>query len=83
MQSPADDVRQLGDVPLKVEARVPCGRVPMADLIALQPGALLKTERAAGDSVDILVCDQLIAQAELIVIENTFAVRLSEFTERK
>jgi flagellar motor switch protein FliN/FliY len=83
MQSSAEDIRHFGDVPLKLEARVPCGRIPMSALIALEPGALLKAERAAGDSVDLLVCSELVAQGELIVIENTFALRISEFAERK
>ncbi|HYO84252.1 MAG TPA: FliM/FliN family flagellar motor switch protein [Bryobacteraceae bacterium] len=74
---------RFGEVPIQVSARVPCGRLPVSELLAMEPGSIVFTERAAGDSVDILVADQVVAQAELIVIENRFAVRLSDFTERK
>jgi flagellar motor switch protein FliN/FliY len=77
------ELRLFGDVPLQLSARVPCGRVPVSELLAIEPGSVLMTERAAGDSVDVVVSEQVVAQGELIVIDNRFAVRLSDFTERK
>ena len=77
------ELRQFADVPLQITARVPCGRVPVSTLLGLEPGSILITERAAGDSVDLVVAEQVVAQAELIVIDNRFAVRLSDFTEKK
>ena len=82
MQS-TDDVRHFEDVPLLLEARVPCEYMSIASLMSLAPGAIIRTPRAAGESVDINVSDQSVAVAELIVVENRLAVRLSDFTEKK
>jgi flagellar motor switch protein FliN len=72
----------LKDIPLKVEAHIRCFRLKLEELIELQPGSIIKSRRAAGDSVDIRVGGQLICQGEIIVIDNRLAVRLSDFEER-
>lgn len=72
---------QIEDIPMLVRALIPCSSLTIGELLALDAGAIIRTTRAAGDNVDILVSHQPIAQAELIVIENTLAVRLSEMPE--
>ena len=78
-----DDIRHFEDVPLLLEARVPCEALSIATLLALEPGQVVRTKRAAGDSVDVSVSDQCVATAELIVIENRLAIRVSDFSEKK
>jgi flagellar motor switch protein FliN len=72
----------LKDIPLKVEAQIRCFNLSLEDLIGLAPGSIIKSRRAAGDSVDIRVVGQLVCQGEVIVIDNRLAVRLSDFEER-
>jgi flagellar motor switch protein FliN len=79
----AEDIRHFEDVPLLLEARVPCESLAIGSLMALAPGMIVHTSRAAGESVDVSVSDQSVASAELIVIENRLAVRLSDFSEKK
>ena len=79
----ADDIRQFEDVPLMLGARVPCDSLSIGSLMSLEPGMVIRTPRAAGESVDVSVSDQSIGLAELIVIENRLAVRISDFTEKK
>jgi flagellar motor switch protein FliN len=81
--SAAESVHHLHDIPLALEARVPCRDLSISELLALEPGTIVCTARAAGDSVDVSVGDQCIGSAELIVIENRLAIRLSDFSERK
>lgn len=72
---------QIDDIPLEVRALIPCSSLTIGELLALDAGAIIRTSRAAGDNVDILVSEEPVAQAELIVVENTLAVRLSEMPE--
>lgn len=72
----------LNDIPLLLKAQLPCQQLTVGELLALEPGTVISSSRAAGDSVDVRIGDQMVAQAELIVIDNRLAVRLSEFTER-
>ncbi len=72
---------QVEDIPLQIRALIPCSSLTIGELLSLDAGAIIRTSRAAGDNVDILVSRHNVAQAELIVIENTLAVRLSEMPE--
>jgi flagellar motor switch protein FliN/FliY len=64
-----------------LRATLPSRPLTVGDVLALEAGAILPTARAAGDNVDVAISDRSVAQAELIVINNTLAVRISEFTE--
>jgi flagellar motor switch/type III secretory pathway protein FliN len=79
----ADEIRFFEDVPLMLQARIPGEALSIETLMSLSPGTIIHTFRAAGENVDISVSDQPLAAAELIVIENRLAVRLSDFTEKK
>ena len=77
-----DSLAHLADIPMLLDARIPCTRLTIAEILALDEGSVLTTDRAAGESVDFSVSGQMIVQAELIVIENTLAARLSDFGEK-
>jgi flagellar motor switch protein FliN/FliY len=70
------------DVPLEVAAELKCFSLTVEQLLDLRPGSIVRSRRAAGDSVDVRVGGQLICQGEVIVIDNTLAVRLSDFDEK-
>ena len=72
----------LSDVPLLLEARIPCVRLTVEQILALASGSVITTARAAGESVEIHVGGQPVAQGELIVIDNMLAARLSDFGEK-
>ena len=77
-----EELAHLADVPLRLEATIPCSRLTVAELLSLEEGSVVMTIRAAGESVDIRVSGRMVAQGELIVIDNTLSARLSDFRER-
>jgi flagellar motor switch protein FliN len=72
---------RLMAIPLVLRAMLPCRQLTIGDLLALEKGAVIETTRPAGDNVDVAISDRTVAQAELIVINSTLTIRLSEFTE--
>ena len=74
-------MRQLDDIPLVLRAVLPCRNLTIGELLALDVGTVVRTARAAGDNVDLCVGGKHIADVEFIVIENTLALRISEFSE--
>jgi flagellar motor switch protein FliN/FliY len=48
------------------------------DLLALAPGTIVELDKAAGSPVDVLVNGTLMARGEVVVIDEEFAVRISE-----
>ncbi len=77
-----EGLAHLSDVPLVLEARIPCVRLTVEQVLALESGSVVVTNRAAGESVDISVSGQELTQGELMVIDNMLAARLSDFGEK-
>lgn len=71
----------MDDIPLLLRAVLPCRDLGIGELLALEPGTVLRTARAAGDNVDLCIADKHVAGVELIVIENRLALRISDFSE--
>ena len=76
------EVEALSDVPLCVQARLQCRELPLVELLALEPGSVIRSQRAAGDSVDVCVGGEFLSQGEILVMNNTLAVRLSDLDEK-
>ena len=79
---PQRDLRLLAEV--QVELAVELGRVkmPLRELLALGPGAVLELDRAADAPVDVLVNGCLVARGEVVVIDGDFGVRVTAVVER-
>ena len=75
-QTPAPPATQQAD--LELCASIELGRVRMrlADLLQLSDGAVLELNKSAGEPVDIVVNDQVIARGEVVVVNEKFAVRI-------
>ena len=71
-------IDMLRDVSLNV--RIELGRTKMAveDILSLQGGAVVTLDKLAGDFVDILVNDKLVAKGEVLILNDHFCVRIAE-----
>jgi flagellar motor switch protein FliN/FliY len=68
----------LQDVPLRVSVAIGGRTLPMRDVLALGPGAVLELDRAAGALVDVLLNERFVARGELVALDDTYAVRIVE-----
>ena len=66
------------DVPVTIALEVGLARVPIRNLLQLNPGSVLELERGAGDPLDLYVNGTLIAHGEGVVINERFGVRLTD-----
>ena len=75
---PASPIEMIGDVNLNV--RIELGRSKMAieDILKLQTGSVVTLDKLAGDFVDVYVNDRLVARGEVLVLNDTFCVRIAE-----
>jgi flagellar motor switch protein FliN len=80
--TPLEELRPLADVPLDVEARLECCLMSVEHLLALQAGGVIRTERAAGDNVEVVVSGQIIGTGEIIVLGNSLGFRITDFREK-
>jgi flagellar motor switch protein FliN/FliY len=80
--TPLEQLGDLADVPLQLQAQIDCCPILIEDLLALAPGMILSSERATGEYANVRIGGELVGQGEVIVIENTVALRISDFQEK-
>ena len=68
----------LRDVTMGVSVELGRTRMTVRELLALTPGMIVQLDKAAGAPVDLLVNGTLMARGEVVVIDEEFAVRISE-----
>ena len=76
-----DDLEAVFDVPVKVQAVLGRSRMPIGDLLRLKGGMVIELDRRVGEPVDIFVNDRLIARGEVVLIDNSLGVTLTEIVQ--
>ncbi len=66
------------DVPVTLSLEVGRTRIPIRNLLQLNQGSVVELERAAGEPLDVYVNGTLIAQGEVVVVNDRFGVRLTD-----
>ncbi len=72
------DIEFLYDVELEVVVVLGRTRMLIRELLALNVGAVIELNKLAGEALDILVNDKVIARGEAVVVNEKFGVRLTE-----
>jgi flagellar motor switch protein FliN/FliY len=68
----------LMDVPLRLTVELGRTSKLVKEILSLAPGAIVELDKLAGEPVDILVNEKLIAKGEVVVIDENFGVRITE-----
>jgi len=66
------------DIPLEISAVLGQTAMSLRDVVALQSGSVLELDKLTSDPVDLYVNDILIARGEVVVVDDKFAVKISE-----
>lgn len=75
---PADpsSVDFILDIPLRVSVELGRTKILVQDLLKLHKGSVLELNKIAGEPLEILVNDRVVAKGEVIVINEKFGIRL-------
>ncbi|MEW6569714.1 MAG: flagellar motor switch protein FliN [Nitrospirota bacterium] len=79
------DIEFLLDIPLEVTVELGRTKMLIKDLLQLGQGSVVELEKLAGESMEILANNKLIARGEVVVVNEKFGVRLTDIispTER-
>lgn len=68
----------LANVEMEVAVHLGQARRSIRDILSMAPGAVIELDKLAGESVDILVNNKLVAKGEIVVIGENFGVRITE-----
>ena len=73
-------LRFLEDVPHALQAEVARREIPLKTIMTWKKDTVVEFDKIAGDSIELLIGDQLIARGEVVVVNERFGVRISEIT---
>ncbi|HUW58480.1 MAG TPA: flagellar motor switch protein FliN [Planctomycetota bacterium] len=74
----AGSIDMLMDVTLNVRIELGRTRMSVEEILNMQGGAVVTLEKLAGDFVDVLVNDRLVARGEVLILNDHFCVRIAE-----
>lgn len=77
----AEQIAHLADVPIAVEVQLDRRLMTVRDILKLTAGSAIRLTRAAGENVDLYLGEVLAGFGEIVVIENSVGVRITDFVE--
>lgn len=66
------------DIPLRVAVELGRTKMPVSELLNLGQGSVIELNKLAGEPMEVLVNDKLIARGEAVVVNEKFGVRLTD-----
>ncbi|OLN22779.1 flagellar motor switch phosphatase FliY [Domibacillus antri] len=73
----ARNLNMLFDIPLQVTVELGRTNRKVKDILELTSGSIIELDKLAGEPVDVLVNNRLVAKGEVVVIEENFGVRIT------
>lgn len=78
-----DNLKLLMGVPLEISVEIGTAKRKVKDILEFTQGTIIELERQAGAPVDVVVNGNLIARGDVVVIDDNFAVRITEIVKNK
>ena len=66
------------DVPVTISMEIGRTRINIRNLLQLNQGSVVELDRLAGEPMDVLINGTLIAQGEVVVVNDKFGIRLTD-----
>jgi flagellar motor switch protein FliN/FliY len=77
-----DEFQAVCDVPVKVQAVLGRSKMEIGELLRLKAGDVVELDRRVGEPADILVNNRLIARGEVVLIDNSLGITLTEIVRQ-
>jgi len=71
------------DIPIDVHVEIGRTSLPVRDFLRLGVGSVLQLDRLVGETADLIVNGKLIGRGDVVVVDETFGIRISELVSDK
>lgn len=75
---PVNDINMVLDIPVQLSVELGRTKVPIKYILQLAQGSVVELDALAGEPMDVLVNGYLIAQGEVVVVNDKFGIRLTD-----
>ena len=76
-----ENIGLIRDVPLEVTVELGRTKKSIAEILDFAPGTIIELDKIAGEPIDVLVNGKFVARGEVVVIEESFGVRVTEIVK--
>jgi flagellar motor switch protein FliN len=73
-----NDINMILDIPVQLTVELGRTKIPIKHILQLAQGSVVELETLAGEPMDVLVNGYLIAQGEVVVVNDRFGIRLTD-----
>ena len=77
--TPVQEIAKIADVPLEIEVELDRVEMKIGALLDLDVDSILEMPRSAGENLDIYIGGRLVGFGEIVIIENTMGIRITDF----
>jgi flagellar motor switch protein FliN/FliY len=74
----ANDIELVMDVPVQITVELGRAKMQIRHLVALTYGAVIELDVPAGEQLDVVVNGTLVAQGEVVIVNDRYAIRLTD-----
>ncbi len=78
---PQENIDLIKDVPLEVTVELGRTKKTITEILDFAPGTIIELEKIAGEPIDVLVNGKYVAKGEVVVIEESFGIRVTEIVK--
>ncbi|MCW8130160.1 MAG: flagellar motor switch protein FliN [Planctomycetota bacterium] len=80
---PADSIDRILDIPVTATVMIGKASMQISDLLKLGPGTVIELQKAVGEPMELLINEKLIAYGEVVVVNDTFGLRVTGIVDPK
>lgn len=78
-----ENIDLIMDVPLEVTVELGRTRKSIKEILEFTPGTIVELDKIAGEPIDVLVNGKMVAKGEVVVIEESFGIRITDIVKPK
>jgi flagellar motor switch protein FliN/FliY len=78
-----EEIGHLNDIPIEVDVLLDRKKMTVREILSLDRGSVIKMLRSAGENIDIYVGGAMLGSGEIVIIEESVGVRITDFNEEE
>jgi flagellar motor switch protein FliN/FliY len=79
--TPLQTIESFSDLAMDIEVQVDRKSLTLRQVLELGVNSVVKLTRSAGENMDVLIGGTLVCHGEIVVIEDTVGIRITDFRE--
>ena len=79
--TPLQTIESFADLEMDIEVQVDRKSLTLRQILELGVSSVVKLTRSAGENMDVLIGGALVCHGEIVVIEDTVGIRITDFRE--